>query len=220
MPCDTPIFWFCSFDIPFSPSRLCPASSSPPSPEIKISAVLIPLCCWTVPPGVCPPCPTPSTASTSWWHMYRQLSLAKDCGPSSFCRLVHSAIIDTPRNKGKGHLLSARMPILWLRLACPRLTLGAELPSGGRDADHDDAHNQRVKPPVGRLRVPAAGWRPDVLGVSVTSESSGQRQFPSFQISVHVGKNISVRYLLAASALIRALPRRSACAQVPVCSAG
>jgi hypothetical protein len=44
--------------------------------------------------------------------------------------------------------------------------LGAQLPHQGRDAEDDDAEDGRVGLPVGRLRIPTTGRRPDVLGVA------------------------------------------------------
>jgi hypothetical protein len=44
--------------------------------------------------------------------------------------------------------------------------VGAQLPHHGRDAEDDDAEDGRVGLPVGRLRVPTTGRRPDVLGVA------------------------------------------------------
>ena len=46
------------------------------------------------------------------------------------------------------------------------LQLGAQLPDGRRDAKDDRPRNRRVPLPVGWLRIPATGRRPDVLGIT------------------------------------------------------
>ncbi len=47
------------------------------------------------------------------------------------------------------------------------LGIGAQLPGCGDKAEHDEAHDGGVLPPVRRLAVPATGRRPDVLGVAI-----------------------------------------------------
>lgn len=54
-----------------------------------------------------------------------------------------------------------------LRHLVPELAVGAHAPRHGGDTEDDAHHDGRVGAPVGRLCVPAAGGRPDVLGVAV-----------------------------------------------------
>lgn len=64
-------------------------------------------------------------------------------------------------------VLSAREERVLLGHDVTVLLLRAQLPHAGDDAQHDDAHDGGVLPPVGGLAVPATGRRPDVLGVAV-----------------------------------------------------
>lgn len=46
------------------------------------------------------------------------------------------------------------------------LSVGAQLPHQGCDTEDDDAEDGRVGLPVGRLRIPTTGRRPDVLRIT------------------------------------------------------
>lgn len=62
-------------------------------------------------------------------------------------------------------ILSAGEEAAWLGHLVSEFALGAQVPRQGCDADDDGAEDGGVCLPVGGLSVPAAGWRPDVLGI-------------------------------------------------------
>jgi len=59
-----------------------------------------------------------------------------------------------------------------LRHARAHLALGAQPPKGSGDAERNRHHHRRICLPVGWLRVPAAGRRPDVLWIWYLAASS------------------------------------------------
>ena len=64
------------------------------------------------------------------------------------------------------HVLSARIEATCFGHLMAVLSVGAQLPHQGCDTEDDDAEDGRVGLPVGRLRIPTTGRRPDVLGVA------------------------------------------------------
>lgn len=75
------------------------------------------------------------------------------------------AIDATKRDDAEKDVLSAGKERVLLGHDISVLPFGAELPRAGHDAQHDDTRDGRVGPPIGRLRVPTTGRRPDVLGI-------------------------------------------------------
>ena len=65
-----------------------------------------------------------------------------------------------------GDVLSAGEEPARLRHLVSVLQLRAQLPESRCDAKDDRRRNRRVPLPVGWLRIPAAGRRPDMLGIT------------------------------------------------------
>lgn len=98
-----------------------------------------------------PPCPTQSTALTSYQTKEHHVSQIVFPSTTAFTH----------------HVLSAGVPLPWLWLVRPSLPVGTELPHNGDDAEHGGSGNERIGAPVGRLGVPTTRRRPDVLGVAI-----------------------------------------------------
>jgi hypothetical protein len=91
-------------------------------------------------------------------------------------------------------ILSAGEETALLWELCSRLSLSADAPCEGDNADDCSAHNGSVGLPVLWLGVPTTGWRPDVLWVSVIDvlASGGRSESEEW-------KSIDIRNLAAAA---------------------
>ena len=72
-------------------------------------------------------------------------------------------------------VLSAGEEPALLRHLVAVLALCGNTPGHADDADKDEANDGSVALPVGGLRIPTTGWRPDVLGVPVCGQKGGER---------------------------------------------
>jgi hypothetical protein len=79
-----------------------------------------------------------------------------------------------------GCVLPTREEPVWQRHLVSVFLLGAHGPDHGCDSDEDSAQDGRVGFPVGGLRIPATGGRPDVLGVPGQSEAASLSNWVSF----------------------------------------
>jgi hypothetical protein len=100
-------------------------------------------------------------------HTLAFLSTTKPARPGLSPLVEKKLQRSSGRGKVKLHVLSARVPAPGLGPARPRLPLGAKVPRHGHNRRHDGARDDGVALPVGRLRVPTTGRRPDVLGVPI-----------------------------------------------------
>ncbi len=82
-----------------------------------------------------------------------------------------------------GDVLSAREESAGLGHLVSVFALGAQGPCQGCDAEDDSHEDGSVGFPVGGLRVPATGGRPDVLGVSSSTLGLGWNMRRVFQLS-------------------------------------
>ena len=76
------------------------------------------------------------------------------------------ARVEVSAESGPGDILSAGEEAVRLGHLVSVLELGAQLPDSRCDAKDNRPRNRRVFLPVGRLRIPTTGRRPDMLGIT------------------------------------------------------
>ena len=135
-------------------------------------------------PWPLPPCPTISIVGSS-------------CTATS--------VTQTPAYiQGFEHVLSTRVPAPGFRLVHKLLPFRAEPPRHGHNAEQDRTGDERVRPPVRRLRVPATGRRPDVLGVPFSIASVRAR---GVSICGKESSLVHLRDFASSAALVHCQPK-------------
>lgn len=123
---------------------------------------------------------------------------ARSCSTTCLLQLSRTAkSAQLPRGKRNAarNALSAWIEAISLGHPVPEFFVGAQLPRQSGDAEDDETKDGRVGLPVGRLRVPTTGRRPDVLGIA----SEGRRASERVEIRCEAASRVRVRGKLTGS---------------------